>query len=115
MNLYTVTVPLLLRTPPGVLRTPYLSIVIIDQGVIQNVSGRYPTSLLRTVTFPVHQVLKPASPPSRIQNTIYQIGGLPIYETRRVGNRDWRINARMKHGFNFGNVKYGVNSPVRRR
>ena len=89
---WTVTVPLSLGTPPGVPRQPYLSIVIIDKGVIQNVSSRYPTSLLRTVTLPVHQVLKSASPPSRVQNAMYQISGFPIYESRRWGNRGWRIN-----------------------
>ncbi len=47
-----------LGTPPGVPGQTYLPIVIIDKGVIQNVPSRYPTSLLRTVTFPVHQVLK---------------------------------------------------------
>ncbi|KAL0147263.1 hypothetical protein M9458_057429, partial [Cirrhinus mrigala] len=73
--------------------SPYPLIVIIDKGVIQDVSGRYPTSLLRTVTFPVHQVLVSAPPPPRIQNTIDRIGGFPVYESRRWGNRGWRINA----------------------
>ncbi len=75
----------LLRTPPGVPRFPYLSIVIIDKRVIQYVSSRYPTSLLRTVTLPVHQVLKSASPPSWVQNTIYRKCGFPVYESRRGG------------------------------
>ncbi|XDV31389.1 hypothetical protein PO909_034088 [Leuciscus waleckii] len=61
-------------------RLLYLSIVIIDKGVIQNVSRRNPTPLLRTVTFPVHQVLDSASPPPRVQNTIYRISRFPIYE-----------------------------------
>jgi hypothetical protein len=87
----TVTVPPPLRTPPGVPRCSYLAIVIIDQGVIQYVSRRHPTSLLWTVTLPVHQVLESASPPSRVQYTIYRISGFPIYESRRGGNRDWRI------------------------
>jgi hypothetical protein len=107
-----VTVPPSLGTPPGVPRLPYLPIVIIDKGVIQDVSSRYPTSLLRTVTFPVHQVLESASPPSRVQNTIDRISRFPVYETRRGGNRDWRVNASKKYGLNFGNMKYGMNPPV---
>ncbi len=107
--------PPLLGTPPGVPRQTYLPIVIIDKGVIQDVPSRYPTSLLRTVTFPVHQVLESASPPSRVQNTVDRICRFPIYESRRWGNRDRRINVWMKHGFNLGNMKGGVNSPVRRR
>ncbi len=74
-----------LGTSPGVPRPPYLSIVIIDKGVIQDVSSRHPTSLLWTVTFPVHQVLKSASPPSWVQNTIDRISGFPVYESRRGG------------------------------
>ncbi len=76
-----------LGTPPGVPRLPYLSIVIIDKGVVQDVSSPYPTSLLWTVTFPVHQVLKSASPPSWVQNIIDRISGSPVYESRRGGER----------------------------
>ncbi len=112
MNLWTVTVPPLLGKPPGVPRLPYLLIVIINKGVIQNVSGRHPTSLLRTVTFPVHQVLDSASPPPCVQDTIYRIRWFPFYESRRWGNRDWRINSRIKHGLDFGYMKHGMNSPV---
>ncbi len=71
--------------PPPPLGPPYLSIVIIDKGVIQDVSSRHPTSLLWTVTFPVHQVLKSASPPSWVQNTIDRIRGFPVYELWRGG------------------------------
>ncbi len=106
------TVPPLLGKPPGVPRLPYLLIVIINKGVIQNVSGRHPTSLLRTVTFPVHQVLDSASPPPCVQDTIYRIRWFPFYESRRWGNRDWRINSRIKHGLDFGYMKHGMNSPV---
>ncbi len=104
-----------LGTPPGVPRLPYLSIVIIDKGVVQDVSSRYPTSLLWTVTFPVHQVLKSASPPSWVQNTIDRISGFPVYESRRGGNRGWRINTWTKNGLYFRYMKDGMNSPVRRR
>ncbi len=84
---WTVTVPLPLRTPPGVPRWTYLTIVIIDKRVIQYVSSRHPTPLLRTVTLPVHQVLESASPPPRVQNTLDRINRFPIYESRRWRNR----------------------------
>ncbi len=98
-NLWTMTVPLLLRAPPGAIRGTYPSIVIIDKRVIQYVPCGNPTSLLRTVTFPVHQILESASPPSRVQNTFDRINGFPIYETRRWGNRSRRINRGMKNRF----------------
>ena len=73
------------------------------------------TSLLRTVTFPVHQVLKSVSPSPRVQNTIDRISRFPIYESRRGRNRGRRIKMRTKHGFYFGYMKGGMNSPVRWR
>ncbi len=114
-NPRTVTVPLPLGAPLGAPSRPYLLIVIINKGVIQYVLGRNPTSLLRTVTFPVHQVLKSSSPPPRVQNAIDRIGGFPIYESRRGRNRSRRIKGRPKNGFNFGYMERGMNSPVRRR
>ncbi len=87
-----------LVAPLGAPSRPYLLIVIINKGVIQYVSGRNPTSLLRTVTLPVHQVLKSSSPPPRVQNTIDRIGGFPIYESRRGRNRSRRIKMRPKNG-----------------
>ena len=112
MHSTTVTVPPPLGTPHGVPRLPYLSIVIIDKRVIQDVTSRNPTSLLRTVTFPIHQVLKSASPPPRIQDATDRIGWFPVYESRRWGNRGRRINAGKKNGFNLGHVEYRMNSPV---
>ncbi len=98
---WTVTVPHPLRAPPGAPRRTYLAIEIIDKRVIQYVSRRHPTPLLRTVTLPVHQVLKSSSPPPRVQNTFYRISWFPIYETRRGGggggDRDRRINGWMKN------------------
>ncbi len=96
---WTVTVPLPLRTPPGVPRWTYLTIVIIDKRVIQYVSSRHPTPLLRTVTLPVHQVLESASPLPRVQNTLDRINRFPIYESRRWRNRGLRINGSMKNRF----------------
>ncbi len=83
-----------LGAPLGAPSRSYLLIVIINKGVIQYVPGRNPTSLLRTVTLPVHQVLESSSPPPRVQNTIYRIGGFPIYESRRGRNRSRRIKTR---------------------
>ena len=83
--------------------------------MIQYVPGRNPTPLLRTVTLPVHQVLESTSPPPCVQNTINRINWFPIYDSRRWRNRDWRINASIKHGFDFGYMEHGMNSPVRRR
>ncbi len=94
---WTVTVPLPLGAPPGASRGTYLTIVIINKWMIQYVSSRNPTPLLRTVTLPVHQVLKSASPPPRVQNTFYRISKFPIYESRRWGNWGRRINGRMKN------------------
>ncbi len=105
------TVPL----PLGAPSRSYLLIVIINKGVIQYIPGRNPTSLLRTVTLPVHQVLESSSPPPRVQNTIYRIGGFPIYESRQGRNRSRRIKTRPKNGFNLGHMKHGMNSPVCRR
>ncbi len=109
------TVPLPLGAPLGAPSRPYLLIVIINKGVIQYVPGRNPTSLLRSVTLPVHQVLKSLSPPPRVQNTIDRIGGLPIYESRRGRNRSRRIKMRPKNWFNLGHMERGMNYPVRRR
>ena len=109
------TIPPPLGTPLGVPRRIYLSIEIIDKGVIQNVPSRYPTSLLRAVTLPVHQVLESASPPSRVQNTIDRKGGFPINKSWRRGNRDRRVNACLKHRFYFRHMKGRMNSPIRRR
>ncbi len=111
-NPWTVTVPLPLGAPLGAPSRPYLLIVIINKGVIQYVPGRNPTSLLRTVTFPVHQVLKSSSPPPRVQNAIDRIGGFPIYESRRGRNRSRRIKGRPKNGFNFGNMERVFRSPL---
>ncbi len=96
-----------LGTPPGVPSQTYLPIVIIDKGVIQNVPSRYPTSLLRTVTFPVHQVLKSASPPSRVQNTTYRISKFPIYESRRGGTRTGGLIREKNTGLIFDTWKAG--------
>ncbi len=106
---------LLLGTPPGVPRLPYLSIVIINKGVIQDVSGRYPTSLLRTVTFPVHQVLESASPSVSSHNTVYRIWWFPIYETRAVEEPGLAGYSGKKNWLDLGNMKHGMNSPVRWR
>ncbi len=76
------------------------------KGVIQYVPGRNP---------PSPQVLESSSPPPRVQNTIYRIGGFPIYESRRGRNQSRRIKTRPKNGFNLGHMKHGMNSPVRRR
>ncbi|RXN38198.1 endogenous retrovirus group K member 18 Pol -like protein [Labeo rohita] len=102
-------------TSPDVPSLLYLLIEIINKRVIQNVSSRYPTSLLRTVTFPVHQVLESASPPPRVQNTVDRIGRFPIYEPRRWGNWDRRINTSKKYRFDFRHMEHGMNPPVRWR
>ncbi len=109
------TVPLPLGAPLGAPSRSYLLIVIINKGVIQYVPGRNPTSLLRTVTLPVHQVLESSSPPPRVKNTIDRIGGFPIYESLRGRNRSRRIKMRPKNWFNRGHMKHGMNSPVCRR
>ncbi len=90
-----------LRTPPDVPRWTYLTIVIIDKRVIQYVSSRHPTPLLRTVTLPVHQVLESASPPPRVQNTRDRINRFPIYESRRWRNRVCGLMEAWKTGFNL--------------
>ncbi|RXN38338.1 hypothetical protein ROHU_001206 [Labeo rohita] len=59
--------------------------------------------------------MESASPPPRVQNTVDRIGWFPVYEPRRWGNWDRRINTSKKYRFDFRHMEHGMNPPVRWR
>lgn len=76
---------------PRLRRMP--SIEVCKEGRIQDESPRHPGAVLRTITRPVHKILKTASSSPNIQNTIYYICRVTINQPggrRGLGGRAQR-------------------------
>lgn len=86
-----------------------------NQRVVQDIPGRYPTSLVCTIPLPVDEILHP--PATGVQQSLNRIGGRPVHYARGWG--DWAKAGRMKGRgnirFNPGYMKNRVNPTKSRR
>lgn len=65
-----------------------------DKLLIEDVPGRYPRSFLRTVSFPIHEVLQTSSSPMGAEQTIDREDRAPVDESgRRRGSHIQRQGA----------------------
>ncbi len=82
------------------------TVEIVDERAVQDVPGRDPPPLLRTVPLPIHQKLVAPPPRTNVKQPPYPVNGRPLVKGRRwTGGTGGSANNR----FDTGYVKYGMN------
>lgn len=83
-----------------------------SQSTVQNLAARNPTPILRSIPFPIDQILAATPPAARIQNPTHGVGRFVIDDPRRRrgrgrGRRGWKQRTD-ENRLNEGDVESGM-------
>ncbi len=79
------------------------TVEIVDERAIQDIPGRDPPPLLRTVPLPIHQKLVAPPPRTNVKQPPYPVDGRPLIQGRR-----W-TGGKTNNRFDTGYVEYRMN------
>ncbi|KAL2077947.1 hypothetical protein ACEWY4_025632 [Coilia grayii] len=90
-----------------------LSVELRDEGAVQDLAGRNPGPLLRTIPLPIYEVVDTPPPPSGPEKAPHRVDGIPINKTRSGRPPGLSGVQMLEYSLNLQNVSFSAVRTVR--